>query len=345
MSGPAPPPIIVTLSARGVVEARAQIEQAAAAGADGAELRIDRWTPTDRARPAELAGASIPLWATYRSSAEGGEGASEPAERARTLEAFAGAPFAFLDLEGKRDLPLDPGLAGRLRAPGAPRVVVSFHGALDPGDPATEIGELFARAGALKGIVKLVIPADTDSLITRLLPFWTTLAGGPRILHTTGGSGAVLRAGARRLGLAGVFASPVGPRAELPVEPSQIPVDRMRWLFDGPVEAPLFAVLGRPIARSRSPEIHSRWLRRFGFRGLYCAIEVGTPEGLARALEYLSVAGYLGVNVTTPLKRTAFELARHHEPEATRAGAANTLTLTEGAWTASNTDVTALLSR
>ncbi len=331
------PRLVATIAARTLRDARREIRAAAREGAEIAEIRWDRLPEGSWDHREELAGAALPLWAAYRSRAEGGAGVSERRRRQEILTALAGPPFDFLDLEYRRDLPAGAALAGRLAAPGAPRPVVSYHGEAAPGGPAPLVAEM-AREGA---IVKVVLAADTEDFLDRVLPGWPPGPLGRSVVLTTGGSGAILRAGARRLGLGYVFARS-GSAAEA-VEPAQLPVAPMRWFLDGPADAPLFAVVGRPVGRSRSPELHYRWMRRAGLRGLYSAIEIGSPGGLARALPFFARSGYRGLNVTAPLKRAAFELADRREPSAAGAGAANTLTFREGRTVAANTDVAALL--
>jgi shikimate dehydrogenase len=67
------------------------------------------------------------------------------------------------------------------------------------------------------------------------------------------------------------------------------------------------------------------------------------PELFAETVRALERAGFAGVNVTIPHKEAALRLADEATPTARAVGAANTLTLADGAVHADNTDVTALL--
>ena len=67
------------------------------------------------------------------------------------------------------------------------------------------------------------------------------------------------------------------------------------------------------------------------------------PELFAEAVGALERAGFAGVNVTIPHKEAALALADEATETARAVGAANTLTLRDGAVHADNTDVTALL--
>lgn len=103
---------------------------------------------------------------------------------------------------------------------------------------------------------------------------------------------------------------------------------------------PRLAVLGEPIAHSRSPVMHSAALEELGLAGAwtYEAIEVPAEEfdGLVRSL---AGRGFAGVNVTVPHKLRALALADEASVAAREVGAANTLTFAKGRITADNTDV------
>lgn len=97
------------------------------------------------------------------------------------------------------------------------------------------------------------------------------------------------------------------------------------------------AVIGWPIAHSRSPLIHGFWLKRHGIDGSYDKIAV-EPEGVAQFLASLEAQGLAGCNVTLPHKAAAYHAASVREPSAVAVGAANTLWLAEGRLHAANTD-------
>ena len=103
------------------------------------------------------------------------------------------------------------------------------------------------------------------------------------------------------------------------------------------MRVPLAAVIGRPVGHSRSPALFAHWLGALGLRGHYVPIEVA-PEGLEEALRALPGLGFVGVNVTVPLKEAALALADHASGRAAAIGAANTLSFREGAIHADNTD-------
>lgn len=102
------------------------------------------------------------------------------------------------------------------------------------------------------------------------------------------------------------------------------------------------AVLGQPVAHSRSPAMQTAALAELGLADWsYEAIEVA-PEGFEALVRSLPERGFAGVNVTVPHKLAALALADRASPAAREIGAANTLSF-EGLIAAENTDATGLL--
>lgn len=101
---------------------------------------------------------------------------------------------------------------------------------------------------------------------------------------------------------------------------------------------PLAAVLGHPIAHSKSPKLHGYWLQRYGLPGHYIPIDV-SPDGFSDALKSMQQLGFVGANVTIPHKEAILELADLVTDRATLIGAANTLIFRkDGKIHADNTD-------
>lgn len=338
MSAPSRPRIIVTLPARDLRSAHRQASEARDAGADLAEVRFDRWPGKGRSRMDGLFPSPVPLIATLRSRAEGGEGPDDPTERARWIARARRLPFSFVDVEQARD-PIPP-----TGSADGPRTIVSHH--LPDGSGAAEVATDLDRPVPAGAIHKLVVRCSVGELLDAVVPLLGARSA-PFIVHTTGPSGPLLRAWAPRFGMAGVYAAP--PRgaggAEPPVETSQLPVDRIRPWIDAGAGAPLFAVVGRPVAHSRSPDLHHQWMRAHGRHGLYVALEFATDDELRAALPALAAGGFRGWNVTHPFKTLAFGLAGQRSEAAERCGCANTLTATNDGLIADNTDLPAMRRR
>ena len=340
MSHAPTPLVIATLPARSATEARRQAPLAHAAGADVAEVRFDRWPPDERARLSGLFPAPMPLLATLRSSVEGGEGPDDPATRRQWFSLVRQFPFDWVDVEADRDLAaVDPAASS---PPGG--WIISSH--LRAGTTPAAVHARLASPRPASAVVKVVLPASVSEALRGLVPALPPIGEGRRILLTTGPSGPLLRAWCRRLDLAAVYgALPESAEAGPAVEPTQVPVDRLRWLLDGPAGAPLFGVVGRPIAHSLSPALHHHWMRAHGDRGLYVALEFGSESEFAESLEPLALGGFRGLNVTHPFKDAALRIATRAAEGAEASGCANTLTFHDGEIDAENTDLLAILRR
>ena len=98
-----------------------------------------------------------------------------------------------------------------------------------------------------------------------------------------------------------------------------------------------YAVIGNPIAHSKSSLIHAAFAKQTQQAMHYEAI-LAPLDGFAATVQTLIEQGYKGVNVTVPFKFAAFALANQHSDRATAAGAANTLTFNAQGIVADNTD-------
>lgn len=101
---------------------------------------------------------------------------------------------------------------------------------------------------------------------------------------------------------------------------------------------PLAAVIGHPVAHSKSPNVHGYWLRKYGLKGHYIPMDI-EPDKLADLLPRLADLGFVGANVTIPHKEKVMEIADLITDRATLIGAANTLIFRkDGRIHADNTD-------
>ena len=98
-----------------------------------------------------------------------------------------------------------------------------------------------------------------------------------------------------------------------------------------------YAVIGNPIAHSKSPLIHAMFAKQTGQDISYEAI-LAPEDGFAATVERLRKQGYKGCNVTVPFKLQASNLAPYLASEVLEANAANTLTFKDEAIIANNTD-------
>jgi shikimate dehydrogenase len=98
-----------------------------------------------------------------------------------------------------------------------------------------------------------------------------------------------------------------------------------------------YAVIGNPIAHSKSPQIHAAFAKQTGQNISYEAV-LAPIDGFAATVKNLIAQGYKGANVTVPFKFEAFALCDNLSERAFAAGAVNTLTFTEGKINGDNTD-------
>jgi len=98
-----------------------------------------------------------------------------------------------------------------------------------------------------------------------------------------------------------------------------------------------YAVVGNPVAHSRSPEIHKLFAQATRQSISYDRLE-GPLDGFEEFALGLRDAGYLGLNVTIPFKLDASKLADSLTARARLAGAVNTLKFDEDTIYGDNTD-------
>ena len=104
--------------------------------------------------------------------------------------------------------------------------------------------------------------------------------------------------------------------------------------------ADLYAVLGHPVAHSRSPFIHARFAAQTGEPVRYERV-LAPLDGFEDAVRAFAAAGGRGCNVTVPFKFAACALAARRSERAALAQAANVLRLDDaaaGGWFGDNTD-------
>ncbi len=101
-----------------------------------------------------------------------------------------------------------------------------------------------------------------------------------------------------------------------------------------------YAVMGNPIAHSKSPMIHAAFAQQTGQALHYDAILIGTQKGeFAQAVQAFQASGGNGLNITVPFKQEAWVLVNQRSQRAERAGAVNTLWFDEqGQMVGDNTD-------
>lgn len=103
------------------------------------------------------------------------------------------------------------------------------------------------------------------------------------------------------------------------------------------------AVVGNPIAHSRSPEIHLAFAKQFDLALHYDRILADYSDFNDHVRGFFAQGGK-GLNITVPFKELAFAMAQVHSPRAKLAGAVNTLWLENQILHGCNTDGVGLLN-
>jgi shikimate dehydrogenase len=104
----------------------------------------------------------------------------------------------------------------------------------------------------------------------------------------------------------------------------------------------LAAVIGHPVAHSRSPAMHTAAYEALGLDREYVAIDV-EPAVLDLFIGTLAADGFAGVNVTIPHKQAVIELCDELSDEARQAGSVNTVLVRDGGLRGETTDGAGLL--
>jgi shikimate dehydrogenase len=104
-----------------------------------------------------------------------------------------------------------------------------------------------------------------------------------------------------------------------------------------------YAVIGNPVAHSKSPFIHAEFARQTGQDLVYERI-LAPLDGFRAAVANFRAEGGKGLNVTLPFKLEAFQIANEHGPRAQDAAAVNTLKFEGATVYGENTDGVGLVS-
>jgi len=103
----------------------------------------------------------------------------------------------------------------------------------------------------------------------------------------------------------------------------------MTDLFDFHKQKRCFAVVGHPVAHSKSPQIHEDFARQCGVSLSYEAIALD-PGAFEQGVRNIRAGGIAGANVTVPFKQAAWRLADKLTDRAQLAQAVNTLSFSAG---------------
>ena len=99
----------------------------------------------------------------------------------------------------------------------------------------------------------------------------------------------------------------------------------------------VYAVIGNPIAHSKSPLIHEFFAKQTN-QAIHYGRIFSELNDFKKTIQEFFERGGKGLNVTIPFKLQAYELAQHKTPRAQSAQAANMLWVENGQWWCDNSD-------
>jgi 3-dehydroquinate dehydratase/shikimate dehydrogenase len=105
-------------------------------------------------------------------------------------------------------------------------------------------------------------------------------------------------------------------------------------------DAAIYGVVGNPVLHSLSPAMHNAGFAALGFNAVYLPLQAADADDF---VTFAKGIGVRGASVTAPFKVDM--LARLDEADrlATKVGAVNTISIRDGRWLGSNTDVAGFL--
>lgn len=103
-----------------------------------------------------------------------------------------------------------------------------------------------------------------------------------------------------------------------------------------------YAVIGNPVAHSKSPEIHAAFARQISqaivYKRIFCEL-----DAFVETVRAFQAEGGKGLNITVPFKHEAFDFATKKSARAEQAGAVNTLVFNHEGVLGDNTDGAGLI--
>jgi len=278
----------------------------------------------------------VPVILAIRRQRDGGHWGLGERERRQLLRRSLSGGYDYVDLE--RDLE-DPDLTRQVKRGGG-RVIRSLHDFSGVPDRLAErCLQLPHGPGEIPQMA--VMPQSTEDLPI-LAEAFRQLKGEEKILIGMGEHGLFSRILAPKLGCFLTYCSVSGAEAAAPghLDPRTL-VELYRFRMQDQ-ETFLCAVIGKPIAHSRSPEFHNRGYQALGLNGVYIPVLVDQVPFFFRLAESLEMKGF---SVTMPHKQAVMAHLSEGDKILEGIGACNTVVRRpQGGWFGTNTDVRGFLA-
>jgi len=310
---------------------------------DGAELRVDLLAPEEQSGlvgfPAAIRDEiqkPLALICTVRRACDGGRWVAEEGARLGLLQRAVEAGYGFIDLES--DLPsTSDQLALRAHHAGL-RVIRSLHDFSGVPDDLAVCARSLPRGP--HEIAKVAVTPRSTADLVRLVGAARELGDQPRILLGMGEYGFPTRVLPGVLGNYLTFASAPGEAAA----PGHVSPEELvtRYRLPGQTSATrVFAVIGNPIAHSKSPHYHNRRFAEDGIDACYVPVLVDEVDAFFALCEALPVSGF---SVTIPHKVAVMPYLTELGEDVRAAEACNTVVRSASGWRGINTDVIGFLA-
>jgi 3-dehydroquinate dehydratase/shikimate dehydrogenase len=328
--------LAVSICGRDISDFEAQMKSAVAAGAEMLELRFDYLAELSVAAVTKILsaarGTSLPLLATCRDAAQGGNGNWNLKQRGDILAAavLAGANFVDCEFSNFTDAATRQALLEALNKNPRCRLVLSAHHFDRPFDDIELLYESIISF-CPQAIPKLVYTARH---INDCFAAFDLLHDKDRdaIVFSMGAMGQVSRILAKKLGSFLTFAAMDEQQASAP---GQIPIAQMKGLYRWDTidaETEIFGIIGDPVGHSLSPAIHNAGFAKDAINAIYLPFWVQNDKaGFDAFMEHILSRpwmGFRGFSVTIPHKTDALDFAEakgdYVEPLAATIGAVNT---------------------
>jgi 3-dehydroquinate dehydratase/shikimate dehydrogenase len=319
--------VVASIAARDPESSARRSADAAAAGADWIELRLDAWPAGADLGPV-LAAAPRPVLVTCRLPRDGGSFPGTAAERLGLLRAALAAGARGIDLEDWEEW---------VPAPRPPRVIRSLHArAGPPADLARSRDALLARGADIAKIaVRVADLADAGPLLRLVAD--TDQRRAPTVAFALDEIGAPTRVLAACLGAPLVYACVAAGEETAPGQPTAAELIRLYRVAERGARTAFCGVLGAAARRSLGPLVHNGAFARLGVDAVYLAVETARPE---EVVAMLPRDPWRGLSVTSPYKERMLAACASLDAAARECRAVNTLCRREdGRLAGHNTDV------
>ncbi|MFP4376273.1 MAG: shikimate dehydrogenase [Spirochaetales bacterium] len=309
----------------------------------GVELRIDLLDQREHAKVEEFLQAiraehpGLATICTVRRLTDGGSSDDSDERRLSLLATASAAGTAYIDLEG--DLPDSHALQNTIKVARdqGTRIIWSMHDF--EGVPLDLNERLSTLCRTPDGIPKIAVRPNGVGDLLRLLEV-AREHEGQKIIVGMGAYGAPTRLAPYHFeSMLSFCSSPGASAAPGHVTPQtltdlyQVGKQRSSW--------PLFAVIGNPIAHSKSPAYHNGRFMEDGIDAAYIPVLVDEPSQFFALAELLPI---LGFSVTIPHKEAVIEHLDEVSPEVRAARACNTVVRAPSGWLGLSTDTIGFLA-